>query len=154
MDERIETDEATEIWMYGRSDEHPDRHCPNCDEPIDVEQRTIPDTEDELLLCPECGAQLPWCAIEDVPVNDWFNWVCLEKKDYAARKCFDEPKQKALRLDVSLTDPRGGDVGLEITRTCSGDVLVKVENRESFTYFTHAGTSTEGSYTVVRFKEV
>jgi hypothetical protein len=59
--------------------------------------------------------------------------------------------QKALSLAVSLADPRGADVGLEITRTSTGDVLVKVDNRESFTYYKYAGTTIQGSYTVVRF---
>ena len=153
-EERIETYDASEIWMHGMSDEHPDRQCPNCSSAVDLDRLEKPNPDDGLILCPECGAELPWGALGDIPVNDWFNWACLQKTDYKARECFGEPEQRALRLDVSVADPRGGDVGLEITRDCKGNVLVKVENRESFTYYRHTGTTKEGSYTVVRFEPV
>jgi len=91
-DERIETFDAREIWLHGISDEHPDRQCPNCSEPIDTDRLEEPDPEERLLLCPDCGAELPF-----------------------------------------------------------GAVLVKAENRESSTYFPHAGTSVEGPFTVIRF---
>ncbi len=143
--------EHTELWLHGTSDEDLDRQCPNCGAAVDLERLRPPEETDELLLCPECGAELPWRSIEEIPQNDWFNWACLEKEDYTERSCFDEPVQKALSLAVSLADPRGADVGLEITRTSTGDVLVKVDNRENFTYYKYAGTTIEGSYTVVRF---
>lgn len=152
MCERIDAHDASEIWLYGIDDEHPDRCCSNCGNPIDTDRLQEPDDESGLLLCPECGAELPWSRVSDVPTNDWFNWACLEKEDYPARPCFDEPEQRSLSLAVSLADPRGADVGLEVTRTTAGDILVKVENRESFTYYTHVATTTEGSYTVVRFR--
>ena len=59
MDDRIETDEATEIWMHGISDEHPDRLCPSCDELIDVERLRDPEADGRWLMCPECGDPLP-----------------------------------------------------------------------------------------------
>lgn len=152
-DERIETYDAREIWLHGICDEHPDRQCPNCSEPIDTDRLEEPDPNERLLLCPDCGAELPYGSIEDVPISDWFNWACLEKVRYDERPCFEEPEQSALRLGVSVADPRGADIGLEITQTQSGTVLVKVENRESFTYCRHAGTSVEGSYTVIRFRQ-
>jgi len=152
MEDRIETHEAKEVWMYGISDDSPDRWCPNCDNPIDVGRLREPDATGGLLLCPECAAELPWGSLEDVPGADWFNWACLEKTEYPERACFDEPTQRAIRLDVSASDPRGGDIGMEVTRTCAGDLLIKVENRQSFTYYHHVGTSVEGSYTVIRFR--
>lgn len=145
-------EESNELWLHGVSDEHPDRQCPNCGRAIDVDLLQEPEEEHGLLLCPECHAELPWASISEVPRNDWFNWACLEKEDYPARECFDEPDQKALSLTVSLADPRGADVDLDITSTKTGDVLVKVHNRESFTYYRHVGTTIEGSYTVVRFR--
>lgn len=151
-DDRIETYDAMELWLHGVSDEHPDRRCPNCSETIDLERLVAPDEPGDLLLCPECGAELPWGSLGDVPTNDWFNWACLEKVEYDERQCFDEPTQNTLRLNLSLMDPRGSDVGLELTRTTSGDVLVKVDNCESFTYHPYVGTTVEGSYTVVRFR--
>ena len=151
-EERIETHDAREIWLHGTDDEHPDRQCPNCSEPIETDRLEEPDPDDGLMLCPDCGAELPYGAIKDVPISDWFNWVCLEKIPYDERPCFEEPTQAALRLGVSLADPRGSDVGLEITQTKTGVILVKVENRTNFTYYPHIGTSVEGSYTVVRFK--
>ena len=153
-DKRIESYEAEEMWMHGMCDEHPDRQCPNCSVPVDRDRIEEPDPDDGLLLCPECGAELPWEAIAEVPANDWFNWACLQKLEYAARACFDEPEQRALRLDVSAADPRGGDVGLEITKDSSGNIVVKVENRESFTYYRYVDTTKEGSYTVVRFEPI
>jgi len=77
--EKIETHSARERWLHGSSDEYPDRLCPNCDCPIDIERIEDPESNDGLLLCPRCRAELPWGAIDDVPTNDWFNWVCLEK---------------------------------------------------------------------------
>lgn len=151
MCQRIDTHDATEIWLHGLSEESFDRACPNCGQAVDPERVEDPDEDAGILLCPDCGAELPWSALEDLPKDDWFNWACLEKTDYDERSCFDEPKQKALSLCVSLADPRGADVGLEITRTKSGEVLVKVENREGTTYFPYVSTSIEGSYTVIRF---
>lgn len=150
-EERIET-QAREVWLYGIDDEHPDRLCPNCDMPIDVERLEPPASTGELLLCPDCGAELPFGSIDDVPVNDWFNWACVEKTKYPERECFDEPRQRAIRLCVSLADPRGADVSLELTQDRKGQVLVKVENSETFTYYPYVSTEIEGSYTVVRFR--
>ncbi len=145
-------EDPNELWLHGVSDEHPDRQCPNCGSAIDVDLLQEPEENKGILLCPECHAELPWSSIAEVPRNDWFNWACLEKEDHPARECFDEPDQKALSLTVSLADPRGADVDLEVTSTKSGDVLVKVHNRESLTYYRYVGTTTEGSYTVVRFR--
>ncbi len=154
MDDRIDTYEASEIWLHGINDEHPDRQCPNCSEPIDRDRLVHPEDNGGMLLCPECHAELPWDSLEDIPFSDWFNWACLEKLDYEKRKCFDEPKQRALRLSVSVADPRGGDIGLEITKTTGREFLVKVVNHEGMTYAPYVGTSIEGSYTVVRFELV
>ena len=150
-DDRIETYDARELWMHGLSEDHSDSQCPNCGSTIDVE-RLEPPEDDQLLTCPDCAAELPWTALEDVPVSGWFNWACLQKVEYRQRECFDEPDQEALRLDVSVADPRGSDVGIEITRDRCGVVLVKIENRESLTYYPHAGSEVEGSYTVARFE--
>jgi hypothetical protein len=153
MEDCTETWEACQLVMYGLSDDHPDRQCFNCGDDIDVDRIKDRDRTGGLLLCPECGVELPWDTDRDVPRNDWFNWARLEKTEYAPRPCFDEPAQQALRLDVSIADPRGGDIGLEVTETSSGDVLVKVENRRGMTYAPHLGTTVKGSYTVVRFAQ-
>jgi hypothetical protein len=154
MEECIETWDASQLVMYGLSDDHPDRQCFNCGDAIDVDRIEEPERTGGLLLCPECGAVLPWDTVGEIPRNDWFNWARLEKAGYAERECFNEPDQRALRLDVSIADPRGGDIGLEVTETSDGDVLVKVENRQGMTYAPHAGTTIEGSYTVVRFNRL
>lgn len=147
-----DTASADELWLHGVSGESPERQCPNCGEPLDPERIEPPDEKDGFLVCPDCRAELPWEGIEDVPADDWFNWACLERTDYAERSCFDEPRQKALGLSVSVADPRGADVSLEVSRTRSGDVLVKVVNQESFTYYPYVSTTIEGSYTVIRFR--
>jgi endogenous inhibitor of DNA gyrase (YacG/DUF329 family) len=69
--------DPNELWLHGVSDEHPDRHCPNCGSAIDVDSLQEPDEEHGLLLCPECHAELPWASISEVAKNDWFNWACL-----------------------------------------------------------------------------
>lgn len=149
-----EEQDPDQLWLHGVSDEHLDRQCPNCGKPIDLDLLQQPEDEPGIILCPECQAELPWGSLEDIPRNDWFNWACLEKEDYPARDCFAEPTQKALSLSVSLNDPRGADVDLEITTTSSGDVLVKVHNRDTGSYYRWTDTSIEGSYTIVRFRPV
>lgn len=151
MEELIETWDACELILHGLSDDHPDRQCFNCGDAIDVDRIEKPEQNNGLLLCPECGAELPWDTVREVPRNDWFNWASLEKTDYPERPCFKEPSQHALRLAISVADPRGADSGLAVTETSSGEVLVKVENRHGMTYAPHTGTTVEGSYTVVRF---
>ncbi len=151
MDEEQRDHECDEAWLWGVDEDDPERQCPNCGEAVQVEQLAPPATTGGLLLCPECQAELPWGAIEDVPVTDWFNWAKLTREAYEERPCFSEPFQRALSLWLSAADPRGADVSLEITRDRRGDILVKVVNSESLTYFPYAGTSIEGSYTVVRF---
>jgi hypothetical protein len=151
MCNRNEVRNDDESWLHGVSGESQDRQCPNCGQALDPERIEPPGEEDGLLLCPDCGAELPWESAEELPADDWFNWACLERIDYAERSCFDEPRQKALSLSVSLADPRGADVSLEVSRTRSGDVLVKVVNQD-FTYYPYVSTSIEGSYTVIRFR--
>ena len=56
MEECIETWDARELILYGLSDEHPDRQCFNCGDPIDVDRIEAPERTGGLLLCPECGA--------------------------------------------------------------------------------------------------
>ena len=123
--------DPNELWLHGVSDEHPDRQCPNCGCAIDVDRLKEPDEDKGILLCPECHAELPWSSITDVPRNDWFNWACLEKEDYPARECFDEPDQKALSITVSLADPARRRCRPRHHQHHDGDVLVKVHNREA-----------------------
>ena len=141
-----------EVWIHGRDEESGDRQCPNCGNAVDPALLTEPEGENGVLLCPECQAELPWTSVRDIPVDDWFNWACLERITYPARSCFHEPDQRALSLAVSLADPRGADLGLEISKTEDGDILVKVDNREGLTYYPYVGTKVEGSYTLVRFR--
>ena len=142
--------EHTELWLHGTSDEDLDRHARPWSR---SGPREAPATRGDrrTVALPRVRRRVALAVDRGDPHNDWFNWACLEKEDHMARPCFDEPEQKALSLAVSLADPRGADVGLEITRTSTGDVLVKFDNRESFTYYKYAGTTIEGSYTVVRF---
>lgn len=146
-------DEETnkEVWIHGRDGESPDRQCPSCSAAVDKDLLTEPEVAGGPMLCPECHEELPWTSVRDVPDDDWFNWACLEMTDYRERECFKEPEQRALSLAISLADPRGADVCLEITKTKDGDVLVKVVNG-THSYYPYVTTTVEGSYTVVRFR--
>jgi hypothetical protein len=61
--------------MPARSQDHDNKHgggldgtpherldpcCPNCGSAVDVEQVRVPDEDLGLLVCPDCGAELPW----------------------------------------------------------------------------------------------
>ena len=140
-----------EVWIHGCDSESSDRQCPACGVAVDKGLLAQSDVAGGPLLCPECQEELPWTSVEEIPDDDWFNWACLELTDYRARDCFKEPGQRALSLAVSLADPRGADLGLEITKTKDSDVLVKVENR-TCSYFPYVTTTVEGSYTVIRFR--
>lgn len=140
--------EENKVEIHGLSDESFERMCSYCGCALDKEE-----IDKEALRCPHCNEELPYQEYEDIPDNDWFNWVWLEKQDYDARRCFDEPKQKSLRLMISCADPRGADIALEITRDNKNQILVKVENSTGFTYFPYQSTEIQGSYTVVTFKQ-
>jgi len=151
MCEAIEvTSETEEVWIHGVDDEHFERRCPACDYPIEKDDIR---KSKKCPHCPECKAELPYQTIDDIPDNDWYNWLHLIKLDYDPRKCFDELKQKAIRLTASLADPRGSDIALEITKNTKGQILIKVENNKSLTYYPYQGTEIEGSYTVITFGE-
>lgn len=107
----------------------------------------------EPLICPHCKSELPYQEYENIPESDWFNWASLKKQDYEAVDCFDEPKQKSIRLVISCSDPRGADIALEITKDNKNQILVKVENSAGFTYFPYQSTEIKDSYTVVTFRQ-
>lgn len=46
--------------LDGTPTERLDPCCPNCSEPVDVERVRVPDEDLGLLVCPDCGAELPW----------------------------------------------------------------------------------------------
>jgi len=85
--------------------------------------------------------------------QDWFNWAIVEKQDYRSRQCFDEPEQKAIMILLSCADPRGSDIAIEVTENSKNQILVKVENSRTLTYYPYQKTEIQGSYTVITFGE-
>ena len=132
-----------EMILHGQVEDSPE--CKHCGCLLDLANKPQ--------ICPHCKNDLAYQEYENIPESDWFNWVSLEKQDYEAVKCFDEPKQKSLRFIISCSDPRGADIALEVTRDNKDQILVKVENNTGFTYFPYQSTEIKGSYTVVTFKQ-
>jgi len=62
-EERIGT-HACKVWLHGLLDEDPSPTCLNCDMPIEVDRLEPPASTGDLLLCPQCGAELAFGSIE------------------------------------------------------------------------------------------
>jgi hypothetical protein len=138
--------EERKLMLHGQTEDSPE--CEFCGCLLDLEK-----FKNGPLICPRCERELSGQRYKNLFEGDWFNWVSLDKQDYDAVKCFNEPNQKSLHLAISCSDPRGSDIALEVTRDNNDQILVKVKNNTGFTYFPYQSTEIKENYTVVTFRQ-